>query len=67
MPKIVVDKDLCKSCSFCVIACPKNILKIGEEINAKGYKIAEQFEVEECTGCRVCGVACPESAIEVYK
>lgn len=67
MAKIVVDKELCKSCNFCVIACPQKILKIGEELNGKGYKVAEQFDEEKCTACKLCAIACPESAIEVYK
>jgi len=67
MAKIVVDKVLCKSCRFCVRSCPQKIIRIGEYTNAKGYKVAEQFDEEKCTACKLCGIVCPESAIEVYK
>lgn len=68
MPKVIVDKELCKSCGLCVGACPKHILRINtEHINAKGYFYAEQFDSSQCIGCKLCAVMCPDSAISVYK
>ena len=67
MANILVDKELCKSCLFCIRACPQKIIRVGDCLNAKGYKVVEQFEDDKCTACKLCGIVCPESAIEVYK
>lgn len=67
MAKIVVDGQLCKSCRFCIAACPQKIIRVGAVSNAKGYKYVEQIKEEKCTACKLCAVMCPESAIEVQK
>lgn len=67
MAKIVVDTELCKSCRYCINACPLKLIRVGDKTNGKGYKYVEQFDAEKCTGCRLCAVMCPEAAIEVYK
>lgn len=67
MAKIDVNPELCKSCGFCIAACPQKIIRVGEVVNAKGYKYVEQVDAEKCTGCRLCAIMCPEAAIEVYK
>lgn len=67
MAKITVDANLCKSCRYCISACPQKIIIVGERLNPKGYKYVEQIEVSKCTGCKLCAIMCPESAIEVYK
>ncbi len=67
MAKIEVAKDRCKGCKLCVLNCPKNIIKIGSDVNTAGYFVAEQFNPEECTGCKLCAIMCPDMAISVYK
>ncbi|HOA20442.1 MAG TPA: 4Fe-4S binding protein [Sedimentibacter sp.] len=67
MAKIIISENLCKGCSLCVTQCPKNIIKISNKINSKGYTIAEQTDDTQCTGCTLCAIVCPDSAIEVYK
>ena len=67
MPKLVINANFCKSCGYCVMFCPKKILKIGEEINANGYPYVCQTEPEQCIGCAICCSMCPEGAIELYK
>ena len=66
MPKIVIDKDLCKACKLCMIHCPKHIITLGEELNSKGERYAIQIDEEACLGCRICGIMCPDAAISVY-
>ena len=41
MPKMTVDPNYCKGCGLCIIACPKKIIRLSENINAKGYNYAE--------------------------
>ena len=65
MSQIVIDPELCKGCELCINACPQQILKMGREINAKGYYFAEVAEQMRCIGCRLCCITCPDVAIEM--
>ncbi len=35
--KIEVDRERCKGCDVCVVACPTNVLALADEVNSKGY------------------------------
>ena len=68
MPKININKNLCKGCSLCVKACPKKIVKLSEtKMNDKGYYIAELTDENMCTGCSSCAIMCPDLAITVER
>jgi 2-oxoglutarate ferredoxin oxidoreductase subunit delta len=58
-----VIKERCKGCSFCVEFCPKGILKLSDEFNAKGYHSPEITNKDECVNCGLCEMICPEFAI----
>ena len=64
---IVIDKELCKGCSYCVDACPLGVIAIEEKFNRKGIFPASPVRPEKCTGCCMCAQMCPEIAIEVYR
>ena len=64
---IVIDKELCKGCTYCVDACPFGIIVIEEKFNKKGFFPAFPAHVDKCTGCSICAQMCPEVAIEVYR
>lgn len=65
---IVVDRERCKGCNLCVVACPLYILALTEkQVNKKGYHYAEQVQKDLCNGCSSCGVVCPDGCITVYK
>ena len=36
MPKITIDKEKCKGCGLCVLACPKKLIVMSDEFNKKG-------------------------------
>ena len=57
--------EKCKGCSFCVKACPLNILKLSGNINRKGYVYAELSEPEKCKGCGLCFQVCPDMVINI--
>lgn len=69
MARIVINKDLCKSCGICMNACPKGLIKTGEQVNSVGVYYAEFVDKNsQCLGCAICAESCPDAAIvEVYK
>ena len=65
-PHPVIDALECKACGRCIAACPKKVIRMGDELNARGYTFA-QYTGEGCIGCVSCFYACPEpNAIEVH-
>ena len=64
---IVVDKEKCKGCNLCVVACPTKALDLAKEVNGKGYNYSEMVNPEACIGCASCALVCPDSVITVYK
>jgi len=65
--KIIIDRELCKGCPYCVMSCPKKLIVIDDEFNASGFYPAVFRDGEECTGCALCAISCPDIAIEVLK
>lgn len=66
---IVIDESKCKSCYFCIDACPKGLIKKSSKTGFTGNLIAEfKDDNNECIGCKCCAISCPDLAItEVYK
>ncbi|MBU1625752.1 4Fe-4S binding protein, partial [bacterium] len=65
MPKVLIDKNICKGCEMCVKACPQQILEMSKDINNKGYFYSLVAEQPRCIGCRICAISCPDVAIEI--
>lgn len=65
---IKIDRERCKGCELCLNVCKKNVIKISEKFNKKGYRFAEVVKEENCTGCANCAIICPEGiCIEIWK
>lgn len=60
-----IDSERCKGCGLCVAVCPKNVLELMQELNAKGYFPAFQARPEDCIHCAICGTMCPDVAIAI--
>lgn len=60
---VVVRREICKGCSFCVDFCPPKCLEFSKAFNAKGYHYPVMAAPEACTGCGLCGLYCPDFAI----
>ena len=67
MAKISIRTERCKGCGLCVAACPKGILKLSGEINAKGYHSVMCSDEGKCTGCASCYSMCPDCVITVER
>ena len=64
--KIVIDRELCKGCRYCIEACPKDSITPDTQFNSMGYYPVVFSFPEKCTGCAMCAQMCPEIAIEVW-
>ena len=63
--KVLIDKDRCKGCSYCVEFCPRGALIMSDELNPKGYTLAAVADESKCLGCGLCDILCPEFAIHL--
>jgi 2-oxoglutarate ferredoxin oxidoreductase subunit delta len=63
--KVLIDKERCKGCGYCVEFCPKEALKMGSELGPKGYNLAKAVDTNKCLGCGLCEIICPEFAIRL--
>jgi 2-oxoglutarate ferredoxin oxidoreductase subunit delta len=59
--RIVAER--CKGCGFCVEYCPRDVLAMSEEFNAKGYHPPKVVKSGECVNCNLCEMICPDFAI----
>ncbi len=67
MAKVVIARDYCKSCGYCIKACPKDVLGTTGKLNRFDYAYVEPIHPENCIGCAMCATVCPDAAIEVYR
>jgi 2-oxoglutarate ferredoxin oxidoreductase subunit delta len=66
---IVIEKDKCKACHYCIAVCAREIIGTSKEINRLGVNYAEVIpdKAHECTGCKSCAIMCPDIAISVFR
>ena len=65
--KIVIDAERCKGCGLCIDACPQKNIRLAEEADLRGIRIACHDDSDECNACKFCYEVCPDVAITVYK
>ena len=64
--QVVIDRERCKGCELCRSFCPKQLIEMDTQVNAKGYCPAKMVRNEECVGCTSCALVCPDCAIEIF-
>ena len=65
---IVIDVERCKSCRYCIVVCPVNIIGIAKNVNQIGANPVEVIagKASLCSGCGACALMCPDAAISVF-
>lgn len=64
---VVINREWCKGCGFCVEFCPFEVLEMDASFNSKGYHPPTVVNMDKCTGCDLCGMFCPDFAIYGFK
>jgi 2-oxoglutarate ferredoxin oxidoreductase subunit delta len=68
MGYVKINNERCKGCGYCILACNKGCLAIGEdERNQNGYSFLVFTEGKGCNSCTLCARVCPDAALEVYQ
>ncbi|MCX5776443.1 MAG: 4Fe-4S dicluster domain-containing protein [Candidatus Firestonebacteria bacterium] len=66
--KVIINKEKCKGCGYCIEFCNKKNLAFSAGYNQKNFLYPEFTDREnKCNSCALCALMCPEAAIEVYK
>jgi 2-oxoglutarate ferredoxin oxidoreductase subunit delta len=63
--KVIIDRERCKGCGYCVEFCPRGALEMSQEMNSKGYLLPRLVDESKCLGCGLCDVICPDFGIYV--
>jgi 2-oxoglutarate ferredoxin oxidoreductase subunit delta len=61
--KVHVMSERCKGCRYCIKYCPREVLELSNELNAKGYHFPQVKDEDACLNCGLCEIICPEFAI----
>lgn len=65
---VEIDRERCKGCDLCVVACPTKVLALqSAEVNDRGYHYAYAANPEACIGCASCAMVCPDACFKVYR
>ena len=65
--QVIIDRERCKGCELCRSFCPKQLIEMDTQVNAKGYCPAKMTRNEACVGCASCALVCPDCAIEIFE
>ena len=67
--RVNINRELCKGCYYCIMACPVKTLEKDTKPNSTGTYPAKPLGPEEskCIACGNCFSVCPDVAIQVYE
>lgn len=58
-----INTERCMGCGNCIKACPRHLLKIGDQTNRGGYLHLINVKPESCINCGECEMMCTTEAI----
>lgn len=67
--RLNLDKSLCVGCQICVLACPKEAIKLEKQPKIQGEKAKKakiDVDLTKCNFCGICDILCPYGAIKVH-
>lgn len=64
MKELVISKQRCKSCGYCIVNCPQKCITLSEDFNNAGYKYV-LVDKDKCIVCGICYLVCPDGVFEV--
>lgn len=62
---VVIDADQCMGCGTCAPFCPRHLLALGNERNARGVRHITLADPDACISCGRCEGMCPSHALRV--
>ena len=65
MSKLIIDGNRCKSCGYCIAACPRDALSFFRQ-EGKLYDTV-RVDDEKCTCCGYCYQVCPDYVFEIVE
>jgi 4Fe-4S ferredoxin len=66
--KLTLEKNRCVGCQVCMLACPKEAIKIQKQLKVQGKKAKKakvDINLAKCNFCGICDVTCPYGAVKV--
>ena len=65
--KLVLDRELCKGCHLCRLACPRFAVRLNnaEDLNGKASAAVVDIDESICDFHGICSVVCPFNAIRI--
>ena len=64
MATLNLNVERCKSCSYCIISCPKKALQLSGSLNKEGYDYVI-VDDDKCIRCGICDTVCPDNVFEI--
>lgn len=61
MAKLVCEKNKCNGCNLCANVCPRNCIKVVDEISTFNAVIDEN----KCVNCKICEQICPNRSLPI--
>jgi 2-oxoglutarate ferredoxin oxidoreductase subunit delta len=65
--EVILTRDMCKACGFCLNVCPTDVFKWDAKVNSAGWFPVEVAHEENCVGCMLCFQLCPDFCLTVER
>ncbi len=62
---VTIDKNQCMGCGNCLVHCPKNLLKLSDDVNQRNVHYVMLTHPEKCIECGSCELMCTAAALHI--